>query len=218
MDAEAKETMQGMYDLCDLIENLVDKERLKASNVEKISDVLKLCLLSYLAYLAASDGVISWKESEFIGEMLNYNITPAKLKEFIENNNIYSTSFECTVPIIMEIFVTFDNIVYKSGIFDYNDGVARESGKALFLLYILLTRKMLALNGRNEDTMLPEEAENVNTYLGMLNNYIENSYERNHTDLIVNFTKNDDTATSDGVRAPRKNTGNESVRAPKKRI
>ena len=67
-----------------------------------------------------------------------------------------------------------------------------------------------------------EEAD-LQTYLGMMQKYIEDNTERHHTDLITGYTKNTDYDRNDedddsGVKAPKKNQKNNgAVKAPSKK-
>lgn len=57
-----KESLEKMYQLCELVANTGGvKEKLDLGDEIGFDAILKLDMLCFLAYLAASDGVISWK-------------------------------------------------------------------------------------------------------------------------------------------------------------
>lgn len=56
-----KEALEKMYQLCELVENTGGvKDKLDLGDEVGFDVILKLNLLCFLAYLAASDGVIFW--------------------------------------------------------------------------------------------------------------------------------------------------------------
>lgn len=125
---ELKEALRHMYEICDEVAERTNfHEQTGLRRDASLSDVLKMNLLFYLSYLAASDGVVSWKESRFIGELIDINLTPAKLQEIIDDNNLYSTEFESDPPMILQIFVALDNAMYQHG-----KETNIEMGKAVF--------------------------------------------------------------------------------------
>ena len=71
-------------------------------------------LISYLGYLAASDGRITRVETDLITDLTGFDVTPAKLKEVIENNNIYSVEFETTAPKTLQLLVDVDNLISRN--------------------------------------------------------------------------------------------------------
>ena len=68
---------------------------------------------NFLSYLSASDRKISDYEAAFIKDYLSNDMTPAKLSEYIQENNTYSTAFEGTVPETLKNVMDKDNAVYE---------------------------------------------------------------------------------------------------------
>ena len=214
-----KGAMEKVYELCDQMEEKTNFGKNMGLHSEAtITNVLKMNVICFLAYLAASDGVVSWKESRFIGEIMDVHMTPVKLNEIIQDNNIYSTEFEEQAPLILQIFVAMDNTLYENGV-DNNV----ELGDALFELYRFLTVGLVESNGRTTDTMDESEKEDAQTYLGMMRSYIDDHTEKHHTDIILDYGKNRKRKRTDevndvGVKAPKKDQkSNGSVKAPKKK-
>lgn len=212
-----KSAMEQMYQLCDQMEEKTNfRENMGLHNEATISNVLKMNVICYLAYLAASDGVVSWKESRFIGEIMDVHMTPAKLNEIIQDNNIYSTEFEEQVPMILQIFVAMDNALYENGIDN-----STELGDAIFELYRFLTVGLVESNGRTAETMDESEREDAQTYMGMMRAYIDDHTEKHHTDIILDYGKNHrhkKKGEDGGVQAPKKSQkAVGSVKAPKKK-
>ncbi len=217
MDAkEIKEALYDVYAICDQVEERTELCEKMDLDEGALKNVLKMNVIKFLAYLAASDGVLSWKESRFIGELMDIHMTPSILNDLIKEQNIYSVEFEEDTPLILQIFVSFDNALYESGV-DLNI----EMGEALFGLYKVLSKGIVEANGRTTETMDSNEKVDVQTYLGMMRNYVDDNTQRHQCDLIVNFKKDKNTNQRDdlgGVKAPAKNKGKStSVKAPSKK-
>lgn len=218
---EIKNSLERMYQLCDVVLSLGGGKDSLDLDGHELKDVLKLEVLCFLGYLAASDGVISWSESRYISNLLDVYMTPDKLNELIQDKNLYSTEFEERVPAIMQIFVAFDNAVYNSP--EANDviGDDGELSDVLFKMYMIVAKGLIEANGRTTDSMDENEENDLQTYLGTLRNYIDENVERHQVDVVTGYgknTKKEDDAT-DGVTAPRKNTqASCSVKAPRKKL
>ena len=216
-----KSAMQQLYQLCEMMEEKTNfRESLGVDSDTTLTNILRVNVICYLAYLAASDGVISWKESRFIGEILDICMTPSKLNEIIQDHNIYSTEFEEDPPLILQICVAIDNAVYESGA-----SMDLELGHALFELYRFLTVSIVEANGRTTETMDANEEEDAQTYLAMMQNYIDENTKKHHTDIIVDIDKKrkrkdeEDDDTCFGVRAPQRDKKNAGgVKAPRKKM
>ena len=213
-----KTAVQQMYQICDQMEEKTNfRENMGLHEDATVTNILKMNLICFMAYLAASDGVVSWKECRFIGEIMDVRMTPAKLNEIIQDNNIYSTEFEEDPPMILRIFVAMDNTLYENGIDN-----STELGDALFELYRFVTVGLIEANGRSSETMEEGEREDAQTYLGMMRNYIDDNTEKHHTDIILDYGKNHKRKKKDddsGVKAPEKNQkAAGSVKAPKKKM
>lgn len=216
MAVQQKETLEKMYQVCNMMADSTGiREKLDLDDEIQFSDILKMDMLCYMAYLAAADGVISWKESRYIGELFDVNMTPEKLNKFIMDKNIYSTEFENNPPLMLQIMVAFDNAIYNSPVAsDFEE----ELGDGLMKLYILMTKGLVEANDRTTDEMDPNEENDAQTYLGMIQNYIDENTEKHHTDIIIDYSKKTATNGRTGVKAPEKNMcGAKPVKAPRKR-
>jgi hypothetical protein len=212
-----KETLKKMYQVCDLVEEKVDlKEKLDLDDEIEFSAILKVDLISFLAYLAASDGVISWRESRYIGELFDVNMTPDKLNRFIMEKDIYSTEFESRPPVTLQILVAFDNAIYNSPVADL---FGEELGETLFSLYLILAKGLVESNGRTTDHMDNNEANDLQIYLGMVRKFIDDNTEKHHTDIITGYEKHQSSMENGGIRAPVKNKKQGgAVKAPRKKL
>ena len=217
MDISSKDLLKKMYSVCSTVADTTGlRERMDLKDSLSIEEVLKMELINFLAYLAASDGVISWNESRYIGDLFDVNITPYKLNEFITEKDIYSTEFEQQPPVILQIFVAFDNAIFRSPV---AGEFKEELGTDLLKLYALLAKGLIESNNRSLDTMDENEEKDVNLYLGMLQKYIDENTEKHHTDVITGYGKKQNSEMHGGVTAPKKNHKfSGSVKAPRKKI
>lgn len=205
MTSELKHVLNSVYELC---ESVAEKGNLyEVLEIEEgfpLSNILKLDLMCFLAYLAAADGVISWKECRYIGSLFDVNITPDKLNELIMEKDIYSVEFETTVPKMLQLFVACDNSIYSAGV-----ELEEEFGKSLISLYMILGQGLVESNGRSvNDDYFPEKSD-FEIYLRMLQSYVEDNTERHHVDIFITYSKTGskvmDQCQKDGsVKAPQK--------------
>ena len=218
---EVKSTLERMYQLCDVVFLLGGGKDNLDLDGHDLKEILKLEVLCFLAYLAASDGVISWSESRYISALLDMHMTPDKLNELIKDKNLYSTEFEERVPAIMQIFVAYDNAIYNSQEASDVIGDDGELSDFLFKLYIIVAKGLIEANGRTTDAMDENEENDLKTYLGTLKVYIDENVERHQVDIVTGYGKDTRKSEydSDGVAAPRKNTqATCSVKAPRKKL
>lgn len=208
---ELKELLQTMYSFFDNVgEQSNISERLEESGL-KASAFFTVDILHFLAYLAASDGVISWNETKYICDLLDLNMTPETLNELIIENDLYSEEFEEAIPTTLDMMVKVDNAIYNA-----SSHAEFEAGQAVLTTYMILGKGLVESNGVTVETMDSGMRANLESYLGMMQNYIEENTDKHHTDIICDYDKKRKT---DGIPAPKKNTnGNGSVKAPKKKL
>jgi len=203
---EIKELLETMYSVFDdLGEKTNLNEKLEDAGV-KASAILKVDIVHFLAYLAAADGVISWGEARYIGELLGVNMTPDKLNEIIVDNNIYSEEFEEEPPMTLQMMVKVDNALYEN-----SAHIEIEAGQAVLQTYLAVGKGLVESNGTSVDRMDPDLKSDFETYLGMMQHYIDENTEKHHTDIICDYGKK---KKSDGVKAPKKNAKDDAVDFP----
>ena len=139
-----------------------------------------------------------------------------KLNNLIIEKDIYSTEFEQRTPMMMQIFVAFDNAIYNSpAAAEFEE----ELGDGLMKLYLILAKGLIESNDRTTDDMDENEEKDLKLYLSMLQNYIDENTERHHTDIITGYEKKQNSKESGGVTAPKKDQKSSgSVKAPRKKM
>lgn len=165
MNNDLKNLVDGMYELCDVIQEALDW-----NETVDIRDILKIELVKLVMYISASDGTISYKESKLIEDYFGFEIEPSGIRNFIIEENIYSTEFESEVPASFKIFVKFDNFMAEAGI--ELDNIVSES---LLKLYMFIAEETAGADGYVD----PLEKADLNIYLSTLDGYLtENLYSR----------------------------------------
>lgn len=203
MGIKEKEVLNNMSKLCDAIADKVELDLGDGS----MSHALTINAFNFLAYLAASDGMLSWNECRYISDLFDMNITPNKLDEFIREKDIYSVDFEQDIPLCLKFLVSVDNATYEADI-----DMECELGETFLETFVILGMGLVKSNGRDSDTMETAEKEDFETYLGMMKRYIDENTEKHHVDLIVNYIKSgskqdvddEDVYFTGAVKAPRK--------------
>ena len=145
-------------------------------------------ILNFLMYLSASDGSIEQKESAFIKECLQESITPEEICERIEENNIYSISFEQKIPLILKRLVQKDNADRLSD--DKPDHILSrqyiDAYEKLGKLFIACDREVSRC-----------ELDDLNTYIGNMRSFFNANYKgteelsnSDDADKIVSTSRN----------------------------
>lgn len=95
---------QEYEDMCNVFDSLEKKGVVSSpSGSMKLRDVLRMDVANYLMYLSASDGQIDPNEVIVYQMITGMRNDADEIREFIEENDIYSTSFGSTVPASLKI-------------------------------------------------------------------------------------------------------------------
>ena len=163
MNYKLKNMITQLYELSDTLDE--GSFGVAQTSSTTLKNCLEVELLSYLMYLSAADGKISWEESAFIRDYMEYDLTTDDIHQLIVENQIYSTKFEGTVPLSMKVFVRADNAIYD--VEGHNDFLASE---LLFDVFECLGKEFLSC----DDNVSDDEIRDLTIYLHMLENYINN--------------------------------------------
>lgn len=164
---EAKDTLKNMYELCDAIDELpfgLAKSNERGLTLRK---ALYLETMKFCMYLSAADGSVSYREAQYLGDLFDATLSPSDVTEIIEENNIYSTSFEQNVPITLQYLVKADNAVIAYG---------KSNGKlssSVFVEFFEAVGKDFCMC----DGFGGNEREDLSIYLGMLKDYIRENLD-----------------------------------------
>lgn len=85
-------------------------------------------------------------------------MTPDKINNLIIEKDIYSTEFEQRPPMMMQIFVAFDNAIYNS---PATAEFEEELGDGLMKLYVILAKGLIESNDRTTDDMDENEEKDL---------------------------------------------------------
>lgn len=160
MDLIVKHKIETLLAMCEGIGSSDIGEKVSTESLQKAA---LFELGNYLMYLASADGGISYAEADFIGEAipLFQGWMPSQFRDWILDNNIYSTDFEQTPPTLLPFLVTLDNIISQTNpdTDDYPE---------LFLsIYRQVGQAFLACDGESDS-----ETSDFNTYIRMMRDYI----------------------------------------------
>ena len=181
MNYELKNTINQLYSLGDTL----DESSLGLSEMP-IRRVIKIDLLKFLMYLSASDGTISYEESNFINEYLDWDLSPDFIKSFIKEHHIYSVDYETEVPFSMQLFVAADNTLYdKQG---YNEYLFSQ---LLLQVYTILGKEFLECDSNVTDN----EVQDLTIYLTTLQNFIQTEVKSKISTMTMENDKGGNTGT-----------------------
>ncbi len=103
--AQIKRLLEEVGQLFDSIEGAVGKpEGLEIS----LREVFKIDVLSMILYFSASDGTLSVKEKDMINEIFDFEGSVQDYATYIQEKNIYSTSFENRDLLSLTIMAAFE--------------------------------------------------------------------------------------------------------------
>lgn len=110
MSGDIKKLVDELFDVA----ALYGQTRLGEAEVRKrwesrMRNLARHELMNFLMYLSASDGSIELQESQFIKDNLGEQISPEEICERIEADNLYSSTFEQKVPVVLKRMVRMDN-------------------------------------------------------------------------------------------------------------
>lgn len=157
----------------------------KKQGVEDLDKAVLLDLGKFMMYLSASDGVIEPEEANSIGAYIGMEFTPESLNKFLVDNNIYSSSFEHSVPESLKTLVEVDNKLRAAGANPDED-----ASEILLAIYKGLGVELIVSDG---DVDTSEETD-FGIYVSTLDKYLDNN--------LVSRNKNK--AAKVGVAAPKK--------------
>ena len=182
MNYELKNMINKLYSLGDLL----DKSSLGLSKMP-IRRIIRFDFLKFLMYLSASDGTISYEESNFINEYLEWpQLSPNSIKSFIEEHHIYSVDYETKVPSSMKLFVEADNILYE-----INPSSECVFSKYLLGVYAMLGKEFLACDLNTTDN----EVQDLTIYLTTLQKFIQTEVKSKNSTMTMENDKAENTDT-----------------------
>ncbi len=165
MKTVISDILDPFFKVCDNI----DKTPLSpAAKGMEMRNVVKMELMYFAMYVSASDGYICNEEAQLINQFLNTHMTPDQIRKFIEDQNIYSRTFENKIPLSMQICISVDHYFSKDGACSLNK---MSFANALLKVFKDIGKEILECNGH----VSPEEQEDFHIYIGNLKNYIENN-------------------------------------------
>lgn len=177
MNYELKSMINSMINFGDALEDVSDFGELS------VKQVLRHDILKYLLYLSASDGVVDEAEAEFIKDYLDLDMTPTLWKKFIQENNIYSTDFESKIPVGLTIFLKADNNAVR------NDSNVPNICDLYIGTFETIGNILIQIDGDIDD----QEVEDLDIYLSLLKEYVEENSLRNNRSSYSRITKNGST-------------------------
>lgn len=196
--------MSKVSEIMNLVNNYVDlvgeaiSTIMKKEKSEAVT-VARFELAQYMMYLSASDGEIRWEEAKLISEVCQLGFqTPQQVSAFIQENNIYSTEFEESVPLSFKILIQADNKLIDMG-------STNEANICELVVFIYKSLGELLMN--SDGSSSTNEETDCNIFISTLEDYAHNNSKR-YTSTAYTHSKN---YTS--VAAPSKNG---SVIAPRK--
>ena len=169
----------------------------------KLSDITRLEVFQFIAFLAASDDTIKKEETDFINSYFGTDWTPQKLADYLMENGIHNEGFDKMVPLSLEVLVQADNVLNQGGQLR-----TKTISKTLIGLYRLLGN--LFINSSPHPTNW--ETHDLAAYIDHLNHYVNQNFKKSpilEADEEITFLPQDTELKSNesedvGIAAPKK--------------
>lgn len=175
--------LKNMINKLNSLGDLLDESSLGLSEMP-MRKIIRLDFVQFLMYLSASDGTISYEESNFINEYFDWDLSPSDIKYFIEKHDIYSVDYETKVPFSMRLFVAADNTLYDSqGDSEYL------CSQLLLQVYTVLGEEFLACDLNATDN----EVQDLTIYLTTLQNFIQTEVKSKNSTMTMENDKDGNT-------------------------
>lgn len=173
--SEAKKSLKKMYGLCDSIDELPFGIAKASDNDMTTRKALMLEVLKFCMYLSAADGSVSYREAEYLEDLFDISMSPSQLTEFINENDVYSTEFEETVPLVLKLFVKTDNAVISTG-----GGDGKLISDLLIRFYEAVGEDFCKCDGVGGN-----ERDDMNIYLRMMKRYVRDNVADTDNDSFM---------------------------------
>lgn len=176
----------------------------------KWSDATKIEMGEFLMYLSASDGEITYEESEFIDEYLGVELAPAYINEYIIKRDIYSVEFEEKIPLVLRGLIDIENRFFEEGI-----NLEWPPSNMTISVYRKLGTAFIECEGDPDE----QARENLEIFLTTMRKYVKENSKQDRTPIKTGYDKKsrktDEEAEyeSDDIAEDEET---ESVSAPKK--
>jgi SpoVK/Ycf46/Vps4 family AAA+-type ATPase len=163
MDGSIKNLVDDLFDIA----VLAVKSKNSDEEEKKVRQTARKEILSFLMYLSASDGSIEVKEAIFLKDYFMEQISPEEICQRIEEDNIYSSSFEQKIPSVLKRLVKVDNANFE------RNGLIEESVAEKYICtYEAIGKEFIAC----DHDVSQSEKEDLNTYITNMRSYYRANY------------------------------------------
>lgn len=167
--------LETLKNTCGILEPYVDYKKYFGEEDPELTckDILIVDLVKWVAFLSASDGVVTQDETNFVYNYLENNFTPDNFVEFINRNDLYNVSNFDVIPLSFQILFDADlTIVNKTGQWDEKAGIRMVDN--LLFLYEIMGKEFLACDGE----ITKEELDDYVLALNKLRDNVNDTFNK----------------------------------------
>lgn len=135
----------------------------------RLSDITRLELFQFVAYLAASDDTVRKEETDFINSYFGTDWSPQELAAYLMENGIHNQGFDKMVPLSLEVLVQADNVLNQ----DSQQGMVTIS-ETLIGMYQLLGNMFIKASPHPTNW----ELHDLDEYINWLNLYVSQNVKK----------------------------------------
>ena len=163
MASPAKKLVDNILTVCDTLEDTPVGIR-KDHPGFSLRKAFTLDVVQFIMYLSASDGHVTWREADYLSELMDMRLTPDDMYKISKERNVYSVEFEEKVPLSLQLFVKADKWMLSLGKKD-NANLAKT---VIDGFYEIVGRDFIKCDGDVDSN----EVRDLNIYLGTLRDYV----------------------------------------------
>ena len=140
-------------------------------NCGKLSDITRIEIFQFIAYLAASDDTVKKEETDFINLYFDTEWTPQTLAAYLMANGIHNDGFDKMIPLSLEILVQADNVLIQEGLLR-----KQTISETLICLYQLLGEMFI----KSSPHPTKWEASDLASYMDLLDGFVNENLTEKH--------------------------------------
>ena len=110
-----REVLEELYKICDSIDKTPVGVKARMPDFSA-RESLRMSILTFITYLSTSDGKIDPEEARYFGRLLDFPENIYFMKETLNKINMEDIRADDYVPVILKIFVDFDNYCIKNNL------------------------------------------------------------------------------------------------------
>lgn len=156
MNIYVTEVIKQIYSIADAVDG-----------TGRMKEAIKEELVSFIIYIAGSDGEFHAKEAYFVDDYFNVEMSPDDMKSFADRNNLYSDEFKISPPAVLKQLIERDNSQLAQ------EQLESSTAKAYITVFEIVGKEFMACDCHVDE----KEVADYSAYIGMLNDFLKENLD-----------------------------------------